>query len=205
MPILDAFLQALQIDPQTRRVSPIRLAQMLGNAASAVENLQDGHTQMLLTNLIGPWALSIARLAPQKWKLPVNVPPACEMDVRPEHVCGQFAIGGCHACGRPICLQHALVAADASLMCWSCVRVAAKHTKAWVPRNAAAPRETIEWAYELLGVTKTSTNEEVKKAYKERIKRFHPDRTGDGSDKINGDLVRMVKRAYDLIMQEREP
>lgn len=204
MPLLDAFLGAL-VDRQTGKISPLRLAQMLGNAANAVENIQQAQLNTLLTQVVGPWAMGIARLAPSKWQLPVDVPPSCEMDVQPGRVCGQFAVGGCHACGRPICLQHALVAADATLVCWSCMRLAAKHTKPWVPRTngGAAGRETIEWAYELLGVTKEATDAEVKHAYKERVARFHPDRTGDGSDRINGDLVRMLKRAYDLIMQER--
>lgn len=205
MPVFEAFLQAL-VDKSSGKVNPLKLAQAIGNFAGQVEAYTDSRVQSILVQLVGPWSTTIARLAPTKWQLPVHVPPSCDMDVQPGRSCGQFAIGGCVICGRPICLQHALVAADATIVCWPCMIVAGKHATKWQPRAGAAGSAVASsaWAYELLGVAPDCTDEQLRHAFKQRVARFHPDRVEPGQDpKPNGDLVKMIKRAYDMIVDER--
>lgn len=57
-------------------------------------------------------------------------------------------------------------------------------------------------AYRNLGITVSATKEEVKKAYKERLKYFHPDKhTGNAIlEKIATDKTRQVVESFELIM-----
>lgn len=203
MSMLQAFMAAL-LDRQTGQLDPLRVAKMLGSAASAVDQFKDPHTQALVTHLIGPWALSVAKMAPQKWTLPTNLAPSCCLEVG-SHLCGAFAISGCHLCGRPICIGHALINVDATLVCWSCMREAAKHVKKWKAPGGAQDSNALQWAYDLLGLEVDCTLQQAKTAYKQRVAKFHPDTVGGGQDsKAHGDLVRLLKRAYDAIVESRQ-
>ena len=57
-------------------------------------------------------------------------------------------------------------------------------------------------AYRNLGITVSATKDEVKKAYKERLKYFHPDKhTGNAIlEKIATDKTRQVVESFELIM-----
>ena len=61
-------------------------------------------------------------------------------------------------------------------------------------------------AYKILEIDKSASNDEVKKAYRKMIKKYHPDKLKDVSD----DIINMakqkfqsVKDAYDHIRQQR--
>lgn len=58
-------------------------------------------------------------------------------------------------------------------------------------------------AYRLLGITFSATTEDVKKAYKEKIKYYHPDRHTVNAvmQKIATDKTRQVVEAFTLIMK----
>ena len=175
-----------------------------------MDSMRDPRTQMLLTNLLTPWAIGVASNAPAKWILPVNVAPVCALEIH-GGMCGQFAVGGCHVCGRPICLAHALVGGDATIVCWACVRAAKQVAKTWVPpQPAASPpapgaHESLDWAYELLGVKPEDSLAAIKKAYKARIAHYHPDRAETAEQKEqDGALVRMLNRAYDQVLKARK-
>lgn len=58
-------------------------------------------------------------------------------------------------------------------------------------------------AYRLLGITFSATTEDVKKAYKEKIKYYHPDRHTVNAvmQKIATDKTRQVVEAFSLIMK----
>lgn len=51
--------------------------------------------------------------------------------------------------------------------------------------------------YEVLGVGKTATQDEIKKAYRELCKKYHPDRTGGDDSKI-----KEINEAYEVIGDE---
>lgn len=53
--------------------------------------------------------------------------------------------------------------------------------------------------YDILGVKKTATQEEIKKAYREMCKKYHPDRTGGDDTKI-----KEVNEAYDVLGDEKK-
>ena len=58
-------------------------------------------------------------------------------------------------------------------------------------------------AYRLLGITFSATTEDVKKAYKEKIKYYHPDRHTVNAvmQKIATDKTRQVVEAFTIIMK----
>ena len=61
-------------------------------------------------------------------------------------------------------------------------------------------------AYKILEIEKTSSNDDVKKAYRRMANKFHPDKVaylGDDIRKAAGEKFRKVKDAYDAIKKER--
>lgn len=69
--------------------------------------------------------------------------------------------------------------------------------------NAAYSRSN---AYKILEITKASTNDEVKKAYRKMAKKHHPDKLrhlGDAHQKGAEEKFRQVQKAYEQIKAER--
>ena len=61
-------------------------------------------------------------------------------------------------------------------------------------------------AYKILEIEKTSTNDDVKKAYRKLANKYHPDKVsylGEDIRKAAGEKFRKVKDAYDAIKKER--
>ena len=55
--------------------------------------------------------------------------------------------------------------------------------------------------YEILGVNENASEDEIKKAYREQVKKWHPDRyQGDPREKMAGEKLRDINEAYDYIM-----
>lgn len=58
--------------------------------------------------------------------------------------------------------------------------------------------------YEVLGVKRTASDEEIKKAYMELVKKYHPDRFTDNPLKeLADEKLREINHAYDTIKNER--
>ena len=58
--------------------------------------------------------------------------------------------------------------------------------------------------YEVLGVSENATDEEVKKAYKELVKKYHPDKYTDNSlSDLAAEKIKEINIAYDTIMRQR--
>lgn len=59
--------------------------------------------------------------------------------------------------------------------------------------------------YEILGVGRNATDEEIKKAYREKAKMYHPDNyTGGPEYESAEDKMQEINDAYDTIMAERK-
>ena len=52
--------------------------------------------------------------------------------------------------------------------------------------------------YELLGVNSNATNEQIKKAYKEKAKLYHPDK--NGSSEAANEMLKMINKAKDTLL-----
>ena len=60
--------------------------------------------------------------------------------------------------------------------------------------------------YEVLGVEKTATDEELKKAHRDMVKKYHPDihaYKGEEERKINEIKLKKINEAYDRIRKSR--
>ncbi len=55
--------------------------------------------------------------------------------------------------------------------------------------------------YRVLGLERSASDEEVKKRYRELVRKLHPDVAGKGTDF----LTAMVNSAYEQIRRQREP
>ena len=61
------------------------------------------------------------------------------------------------------------------------------------PPKAKAPKPMKETHYSVLGIAKTATALEIKKAYRKAVLKAHPDKGG------SSDLFRKVQRAYEVL------
>ncbi len=66
--------------------------------------------------------------------------------------------------------------------------------------------EETDWAYSVLEVEKTATNEEIKKSYRKMAMKYHPDKVsnlGEEVKKAATDKFRKLNEAYEKIKRER--
>jgi DnaJ like chaperone protein len=66
--------------------------------------------------------------------------------------------------------------------------------------------DSSESAYKILEIEKTASNDEVKKAYRKMVKKYHPDKLQHlGEEHVKGaeDKFKQVQKAYEKIQKER--
>ncbi len=57
--------------------------------------------------------------------------------------------------------------------------------------------------YEVLGIKENASQEEIKKAYREKVKQYHPDQYGDNPLKdLAEEKLREINEAYDTLMKK---
>ena len=66
--------------------------------------------------------------------------------------------------------------------------------------------DSSESSYKILEITKSSTDDEVKKAYRKMVKKYHPDKLqGLGEEHLKGanEKFQSIQSAYEKIKNER--
>ena len=59
--------------------------------------------------------------------------------------------------------------------------------------------------YKVLGISRDATDDEVKKAYRELSRKYHPDANVNNPNKDKAEeMFKLVQQAYDQIMDERK-
>ena len=59
--------------------------------------------------------------------------------------------------------------------------------------------------YQMLGVTRSASDEEIKKAYRNLSRKYHPDANVNNPNKDQAEeMFKRVQQAYDQIMKERQ-
>ena len=57
--------------------------------------------------------------------------------------------------------------------------------------------------YRVLGISENASNEEVKKAYKELARKYHPDKNDDSMSEYAESKMKEINEAYDEILRRR--
>lgn len=164
------------------------LGHFLQTAAHAAQAFTPNSSPIV--DLIAPWVRSLSLSAPSRW-LPVLAEHAACAHRAGSRRCGARAVVACVACGRRICLSHALVGADANGVCHDCVtdvasrksarQVERKELRAEPVKPKAEPQRRVpaafegveaalQSAYETLGCLPSDTDDEVEHAYNVRMK-----------------------------------
>lgn len=211
MPGLADFFRAAIGGNKNETIDALRSAAAIADTFDAFSG--DAAQAMLLDVLL-PWAALVARNAVHKWGTRRRV-------CRFEHggvACRTKPIGQCHACNRPVCLAHAFVGADATLVCWPCMKVGASNAKPWTPGSVdredpswrpAQPQQPdqpdrVQWAYAVLGVDPDATDDEVRAAYKSASKKHHPDRAHGSDDaRARTEKLKMINVAKEIVWRHR--
>ena len=59
--------------------------------------------------------------------------------------------------------------------------------------------------YKVLGISRDASDEEIKKAYREKSRKYHPDANVNNPNKEKAEeMFKLVQEAYDQIMKERK-
>ena len=57
--------------------------------------------------------------------------------------------------------------------------------------------------YEILGVKKTASQEEIRKAYIKKVKTYHPDNSDEFIKNNNEEIMKIINDAYEKIKSKR--
>jgi len=166
-------------------------AQVFGHAMGEVAQAQSN--PLMRSVLI--WVSTVQAHVVERWQ-PI-VASGIRCGLRPKAPDGRFvqcpepAIGACGFCSAPTCLAHAMIDAQANILCYKCVAEAAKLMGApgrQAPGHAPPRNERIDTDeralrrkyLRVLGLhdlpNNPVTEEEIGQAFRTLMKKHHPDR-----------------------------
>lgn len=197
-------------------------ASFLKAAASVLDQIngQDGQLTRIWQT-VNPWVTRFLASAASKW-LPILANEAPCQIATPDgkggwKPCPHPAVSFCDCCGKPTCLHHGRVDANAGVICFPCVATACAMGRAnraangtYAPPNPAPnpkkeakppPEQKMPRSVALrtLGLADGATALEIKSAYKEMAKKWHPDKHTEADKPTAGARFREIQAAWNAL------
>jgi hypothetical protein len=118
--------------------------------------------------------------------------------------CTSPAVGGCVACGQPVCLGHAMVSGSGEVVCMACVYKVVSERKS--SRGSPTPHqegdEKIRRKHlRTLGLEGSPAESEIRAAYKSRAARAHPDRYSPSKRDAQERKFKRIGQAKDWLLE----
>jgi len=97
--------------------------------------------------------------------------------------CDQKAVPiPCVACGEYSCIDHGFFNKRLQAICGQCAMALEVDLDEDEPQVADVDAERIDWAFSILGLSKSATSDEIKAAHRKLAMQYHPDRGGNETD-----------------------
>jgi hypothetical protein len=129
--------------------------------------------------------------------------------------CKSVAIGGCMACGSPVCIDHAFVSPRGAL-CYACVdeEIAKRNPDAKNDRGKPfgfvdpyaneTEEDTRRRHLRTLRLADSADADDIKAAYKRLAKSYHPDRAPESERDAASKKLRGLNEAYEWLVRRKD-
>lgn len=170
----------------------------------------------LVTEVLLPWANKVGVNALARWSPVVGSHIRCGLPYKlgSPHMCANQAISGCGCCKAPVCLEHAMVAGNADVVCLRCVNETFKIIQERIakePRPASRRVEDEASAdagreerkhLKVLGLDEDASLDEIKAAYRKLVAKSHPDKFPEDERKAATKKFLKIQAAYDFLVAD---
>lgn len=166
---------------------------------------------------LNPWLSKLAINAASKWLPRLTFGFPCQVPVykngKRDGECSGKAVSICDVCQSPCCLSHARIDQYGDAICYMCVAEAVQRSRAQRMAGGSAAAEMREqrakevaWAKNVLGLSKTFTLDELKKAHRTMSGKWHPDRKKSSRAKASAEQrFKDIQRAFEILKTEVQP
>lgn len=178
----------------------------------------------LVTEVLLPWANKVGLSALARWSPVVASHIRCGLPIKlgSPYMCSNQAVSGCGCCKKPVCLEHAMVAGNADVICLKCVNEVirlvqervAKEPKPEPERPRAAgfgetPEDREKLRLKHLKALELDADDEpdvedIKSAYRRLVAKTHPDKFPEGERKAATKRFLKIQAAYDFLVADAE-